>query len=283
MALIQLDTRGYEVVFRGQEGVMPLGLDNGYFYYSDLNSPAVYAKELTSGKVNKIVLPAMYDVSNFADSVVRRNQDNSISIINDRTPNTRAICITEDTATEESFHPQEFSISNTVYFADNTRQPRTVYKIDSQGKQECVLEVASCRRIDLFPLFNGLLVYAADSNTPLFWIDETGSLTEMFSFQSTFTETAMNYLGNDIYLSFARYEKIGETFGALESYPNDKIEGTYVVHLEDLSVEKLSDQVFGGIYVFDDGLIYACTKSGNVYQFTQGWDKTLTILDNVKD
>jgi len=53
-----------------------------------------------------------------------------------------------------------------------------------------------------------------------------------------------------------------------------------VIHLDDFSVEKLSDQVYNGLYVFNDGYLYACTERGSVYQFDREWKLVKTILDN---
>ena len=90
----------------------------------------------------------------------------------------------------------------------------------------------------------------------------------------------MNILEDNVYLSFARYEKYGDKVGALVSYQNDQLEGTYVIHLSDFSAKKLSSQFYGGIYVFDDGYVYACSKKGSVYQFNRQMKLVETILDN---
>ena len=76
----------------------------------------------------------------------------------------------------------------------------------------------------------------------------------------------MTVINNSIYLSFKRYEKFGKGNILLQRYENDQIEGTYRISLDDLSVEKISDRIFSGMFHFDQTTIWACDELKNIYQ-----------------
>ena len=185
----------------------------------------------------------------------------------------------EDSAETVTYQPRTPCGALTLC-TDNAKGSKTVYAQDGQGKRKTILKITHCDRIDLFPAQGGVLAYARNCTTPLYWIDPSGTVKELFSYVGMSTKTAMNLVGNDVYLSFLRYKGYGKKWDAPVRFPNDEKEGTYVIHLDDFSVEKLSDQVYNGLYVFNDGYLYACTERGSVYQFGREWKLVKTILDN---
>ena len=92
-----------------------------------------------------------------------------------------------------------------------------------------------------------MLAYARNCTTPLYWIDPSGTVKELFSYVGMSTKTAMNLVGNDVYLSFLRYKGYGKKWDAPVRFPIAEKEGTYVLQLDALSVEMVSDLVFNGL------------------------------------
>lgn len=280
-ALTQVDTQGSRIVRRDDGEIIPLGLSNGYFYFYLYDFPqsareTAYALRLADGETCE--LPNVADWGYSCLSAYRAGDD-SFTLVDDSHSKTVAIRVFEDSAETVTYQPRTPCGALTLC-TDNAKGSKTVYAQDGQGKRKTILKITHCDRIDLFPAQSGVLAYARNCTTPLYWIDPSGTVKELFSYVGMSTKTAMNLVGNDVYLSFLRYKGYGKKWDAPVRFPNDEKEGTYVIHLDDFSVEKLSDQVYNGLYVFNDGYLYACTERGSVYQFDREWKLVKTILDN---
>lgn len=71
-----------------------------------------------------------------------------------------------------------------------------------------------------------------------------------------------NVFEDKLYYYVERYEKYGIL--GMTRFENDEIEGTFIINLKDLSVEKVSDKIYNGLYIFDDTGIYACDDKCNI-------------------
>lgn len=121
----------------------------------------------------------------------------------------------------------------------------------------------------LIPLQHGILVHVRDSYKGeglLYYITEEGGLIELFSVPHLQAYSAVTVHGTDVYISFWRFVKFHNgDIDSLERDENDELEGTYRISLHDYSMEKISDQIFNGMFVFDDTGIYACDEY-NIYK-----------------
>ena len=63
-----------------------------------------------------------------------------------------------------------------------------------------------------------------------------------------------------------RYEKGAKGWSAMVGFENDNVKGTYRINLDDYSMEKISDMIFDGMFIFDDAGIFACDENNKVYK-----------------
>ena len=125
----------------------------------------------------------------------------------------------------------------------------------------------------LIPCENGLLIHNEGRGELLYWVDEEGEVTSLFSVPCILSDSSVTVYGTSAYLSFIRYEKHGE-IGQVR-YKNDTLEGTYKIDLRTFSAEKISDKVYCGLYNFDDTCIYACDEDCHIYKL----DSEANIID----
>lgn len=126
------------------------------------------------------------------------------------------------------------------------------------------LEWADSR--SLIPVDHGLLVYAQGWSHLLYFISENGEVWELFDADCFRSKSSIAVYRDTVYLSVKRYQN-GGNFGAggSESIPDDALSGTYRISLNDKSTEKISGEVYSGMFIFDEAGIFACDENGSVY------------------
>ncbi len=140
--------------------------------------------------------------------------------------------------------------------ADNGR---VIWKDNATGESRHL-----CHEVtNMIPWGNGLLLHC-DNGEMLRWVDASGTVTPVFSFENLNFRSAMNVHGSDVYFSFIRFEKYG-SIGMLP-YENDTLAGTYRLSLDDFTCEKINDQYFDGLYILDDTGFYCTDGHFNVYK-----------------
>lgn len=109
---------------------------------------------------------------------------------------------------------------------------------------------------------SGVLIYHTDNRDNLILQimrpDET--IETLFSCAGAFRKCAINLGANYAYLSVDRYER----YGVLETkrYADDSVRGTWRIRLSDGGQEKLSEEVYDGLYRFDSDGFFACNAKG---------------------
>ena len=126
------------------------------------------------------------------------------------------------------------------------------------------IPLGSAHKRSIIPCSNGLVVHNEGLNELLYWIDEEGKISNIFSVPCLSSVSAVNVCGTNVYISFKRYEKFGE-IGQVR-YENDELEGTYCISTIDFTVKKLNDQIFNGLYNFDDACLYCCDEKGCIFR-----------------
>lgn len=120
----------------------------------------------------------------------------------------------------------------------------------------------------LFPTQYGLIVYnrgyANGDKQSLYLIAPNGEAVELLTFRCLYSDSAINLYHDKLYYSVKRYEKYGSL--GMTRYEDDEFEGTYIISLTDMSIEKGSDMIFDGLYIFDDTGIFACDENCNIYK-----------------
>ena len=134
----------------------------------------------------------------------------------------------------------------------------------------------SCR---IIPCENGILIHNAISPDMLYFVDGvSGEIIELFSVDAERTISAVNVYNEFVYLSFLRYLDYDQMWFGL--YKNDSLSGTYRISLTDYSVEKISDIVYDGLFIFDDSGIFACDRKNNVYKLDFEGNLIMTLLEH---
>lgn len=146
---------------------------------------------------------------------------------------------------------------------------------DANGVKKDI-PLGSAHKRSIIPCNNGLIIHNEGLNELLYWIDEEGNKKNIFSVPCLGSESAVNVCGSDVYLSFKRYEKYGE-IGQVR-YENDELEGTYCISLVDFSVRKLNNQIFNGLYNFDDTCLYCCDEKGGIFRMDFGGNVTPILI-----
>lgn len=138
----------------------------------------------------------------------------------------------------------------------------------------------------LIPCNEMLIVHNENSSEIVYQITQGGQATVLFSIPCLKSVSAMNILGNDVYVSFLRYEKYTESglmSGiTMERYANDTLEGTYRISLSDGNAVKICDQVFLGLYNVDDTGIFACDADANVYKIDPNGSVTIILCTELQ-
>lgn len=139
---------------------------------------------------------------------------------------------------------------------------------DSEGNRS-VLNLPYGEWRTMFPCEKGLLIHNYGQKNPLYIVEEDGELVELFPVEGCNIETAVNTWKNYVYISIMRYEEFSTDLskgvgikGGYVPYENDTFVGTYRICLDDYSAEKISDEIYSELYIFDGTGIYAAKENG---------------------
>ncbi len=169
------------------------------------------------------------------------------------------ICISE-TAERCKLIEKEYYLS----YSYNDFVEHVMVQNESGEKSEIPLGLALERSI--IETEEGVLIHNKGRQDLLYYIKPDGTLTELFSIPCSFSRSAVTVYHNTVYLSFMRYEKGSEDWIGMVGFDHDEQTGTYRISLTDFSVEKKSDSIYDGLYIFDDTGIFACDKNKNIYK-----------------
>lgn len=145
-------------------------------------------------------------------------------------------------------------------------RPRLMYRENGEEWQDMGLRCAE--DCSLIETSYGLVIhnqgYSVYDEQILYLIQNNGEVIELLKFPCLNSTSALNVRDEKLYFSvmrFAEYATIG-----MKRYKNDEVEGTYIIDLKDLAVNKVSDMIFDGLYIFDDSGIFASDYLCNVYK-----------------
>ena len=131
--------------------------------------------------------------------------------------------------------------------------------------------------MSVIPCESGLLIHNLwYGNLLYFVVGETGELITLFEYPCDHSYSALNAYGDYAYFSVLRFRDY-DLFAAW--FPGDDKYGTYRINLNTLEMEKINDNVYRGLYIFDDTGIYACDQRGCIYKLDFDGNVIMTLLE----
>ena len=184
-----------------------------------------------------------------------------------------------DAGQEERFlHVYEDEILETVPFEKSYLLGDRRYSVHAASAPgERILCTASDGSVDeldlapgdhrrILPADSGLLIHNEGRQVLLYFIDRDGRCSELFSVPCSLSDSAVTVYHDTVYISVRRYAEGSSSGKGFVGYEDDTLSGTYRINLADQSAERISDQIYTGMYIFDDSGIYACDKDFVIYK-----------------
>ena len=262
------------------------GATDEYLYYYEYNHSftenAIYSYSFASGEIKLLSTEEFSEVygviskdgsSLIALSPVKHKPLAFLKVAGDE-----AVTVTEDERDwSYRFGGREFFLKD-----ESGELAGVVHCRDESGEVTALpLEWADSR--SLIPAEHGLLVHAKGWSHLLYFINENGEVTELFDADCFRSRSAITVYRDTVYLSVKRFQN-GGNYGAggSESIPDDAVSGTYRISLSDYSSEKISDEIYSGLFIFDDSGIFACDEDGRVYWLDFDGNVIGTLLEEKK-
>ena len=162
--------------------------------------------------------------------------------------------------------PKPFAAGGREYYIEDKNDIPEHVMVRTADGESAELPLGRGFERSLIKTEKGLLIHNYGQRDLLYYVDEEGTVTELFSVPCSLSDSAVTVYHNVVYLSLMRYEKGASSGLGMEGYKNDAVKGTYRIDLEDGSAEKISDRIFNGMYIFDDTGIFACDDDNRVYK-----------------
>lgn len=260
-----------EQVTQLSQDVMAMG--DGYVYYSDVNGDAGWGLNcyaIAANKAERLMPMERYVRGNSMDwRTSYLAEDGTYCFYTDDS----CYPITGTRVGKPAQGPETYTMGDYSYYVEG----RTLMRKRADETPQSLSAYVPDGVKSMIPCQGGLLIHNAYSGNLLYFIEETsGEIVELFSVPCIYAVSAVNVHGKDVYLSFKRFEKEG-LFGGYERFPNDTLEGTYRISLEDGSAEKISDEIYDGLFIFDDTGIYACNEDCHIYKLGFDGNVIMTI------
>lgn len=181
---------------------------------------------------------------------------------------------------EEVEHPETYNVGGRAYFLEGAAEQATLMRYDTDGSLYSYEAEIPYGEKSLIPCENGLLIHNETNGDFLFFVEAgSGNVVELFTVDCLYAQSAVNVHNGYAYLSFVRYTEMGPLNLGGKRDENDELNGTYRISLLDYSVEKISDEIYNGLFIFDDTGIYACNEDNNIYKLDFEGQRILTILE----
>ncbi len=263
-------------LFRIQDSI--LGISNNYIYYSSW-------LDGVSGDVKERIY--CYDFQNDTEEIVCEtnfltsehyfSEDNLLflSLSSQEGPYhlVNGTNISGDTSP-----PQSYILNGLSYSVYGTGDSTNIVVTDEIANKYELKYDTPLGRQSLIPCKKGLLVHNEGEGNALYLIpDNSEEIVQLFEIPCTKAISAVNVYDDWAYVSISRYY-YDEKSDSTVPFVNDHLAGTYRIDLSDYSVEKISDSIYNGLYIFDDSGIYACTEKLEIYRFDFSGKNVTRIL-----
>lgn len=240
------------------------------FFTSDQSPSSLYSYSLAEETLKELYsLKSLPDPQSriFTHNMFFREDDSLFfSVIHFSEPERLHVRVAEDNVISCEDAAETYVLGDMTYYIREEYNEDFVYRKDAEGHAEKLpLEPALERCI--IRTDHGILIHnmrSAGRGVMLYYLTEAGDLIELFDAPQLSSVSAVTVYHDMLYFSFMRSEKYGN-IGML-GFENDDLIGTWRISLTDYSIEKLSDEIYDGLYIFDDTGIYACDCYCDLYK-----------------
>ena len=227
----------------------------GYFYYyrvDDAYTNYLYCMNITTGETTYL---EKTDGSIFHPTFL--NDSSVICFPNGDSKECFAL-IQRNSCTGELNQAQEYAVGEQTYRFTNYGE---LMLCNTEG--ENILITQANPLFDPIICGGGLLIHTGNSENLLSFLSSDGTLTALFSTESDFVRSTVNFHDDQVFLSVL-CEQWGPGKKGMIPYEKDNVSGTYRIDMNNYSATKISDIYYEGIYIFNGKQLYCVDDSGNV-------------------
>lgn len=252
-----------------------VGMKDGYVYFSKVSGfdsvikdEGIYCYQISSQTTSRLS-------DEWAAGFVA--SDGNICFISSST-NTVTKYVQGEPFSTTSQEQSEYTLGERVYTPETINGSETVILTDSSGASTDLGDVVGRGQKNLLLCDQGLVVHNVRNGKALYLICPDGNIVTLFEADCSSARSTINQYGNWIFLSFLRY-RYSEEADAHVPYENDELSGTFRINLLDYSCEKISNQFYSGLYIFDDSGIYACDDNCHIYKLDFDGNITRILME----
>jgi len=242
-----------------------IGTDGNYIYFrkysrDKTNLCPVVRYDAENGKSDEVTKAV-----DFSHSDVFSTQDGYFYIPIDK-ENDSYLCVDGSGAVDSVLKTESYKVGEWTFEVCDSQKKEYIVAKKPDGSTISYQDELGYGDKEIIPCEKGLLIHNRDNSNILSFIDcESGEYIVLVSAECIYSQSAVNVCGNLAFFSLIRYTEWGPLGLAGVSEEGDPINGTYRIDLNECSVEKLNDDVYCGLFVYDDNGIYACDLEDRVY------------------
>lgn len=130
--------------------------------------------------------------------------------------------------------------------------------------------------VAVFEIGGCVVLYCDRGNNLLSIITSDMHVEPFFSVECLESKSSLAIHDHTIFLSLRRYLEWGPGYLSYATPVDDEVEGLYAIDVPDMTIRKISDSFYTGLYNLDDQCLYGCDIKGNVYQI--GFDGSAVLV-----
>ena len=265
-----------EILFRFSNKILLVGYCNGFIYYTPIVRSGVFGSLecLDISSMETETLACMYEVDPFRATIygtsgevfipLDKNSDgyHYVAVLKNQ-----ILCYKVQACAVQIESSQYYmTLPEPVRFMSNLYTGEQVMMIDKNGAEH-LIDLGTTHKLStpvaIFEACNKCIVYCDQGLEFILSTDHKPEL--IFSCECIHSETAFAIHGTNALISVQRYEKLGQTTYGYQRYPNDEFVGTYLVDFLNVTIRKISDSTFCGLFCPDESSAYGCDENGDIY------------------
>lgn len=162
--------------------------------------------------------------------------------------------------TNEQMHYSSGKLNCYTTTSEQRYIQRVVVLDENNTEYEIKLDTARSKTV--LPCSQGILVHNMGHSQLLYLVRSIDDVVCLFEIPCMSSVSAVTIVGDYAFLSVKRYK--GYDGILLQRYENDDLEGTYRISLVSHSVQKVSENIYSGLYYFGGDHIFATDEYCNI-------------------